>query len=55
MNNEQLLNLIKIWNDDAIRIHHVLQKENNLCELPQWYQGYLACLEDLKNIINKNK
>lgn len=54
MNNKQLLNLIKIWNDEAIRSQHELQKENHLFEFPQWNKGYLACLEDLKNIIKEN-
>lgn len=49
-----LLELIKIWNAEAIRNQEQLKKENETFEFPQWNKGYLACLEDLKGIIKEN-
>lgn len=53
--SDNLLNLIKTWNDEAIRSQEELKIENHSFEFPQWNKGYLECLQDLKRIIQEYK
>lgn len=54
MKSKQLLKLIEMWLDEALRNQYEIQRETEAFPLPQWNKGYTAALEDLKGIINEN-